>query len=96
LNPAKIGMTWTGNLLTFGEAPIEHKSLTAVEQGMEILKELLYNGPVPEATVEEEAAGAGISMSSMKEAKRRMGIEAKRMQGHWFWRYPPIQGTDDM
>jgi hypothetical protein len=55
------------------------------------LQDILLNGPVLAATIEERGAARGFSVDQLKRAKRKLDIatfkEAK-LDGRWFWALP--------
>jgi DNA polymerase len=55
------------------------------------LQDILLNGPVMAATIEERGAARGLSLDQLKRAKRKLDIatfkEAK-LDGRWFWALP--------
>jgi hypothetical protein len=56
------------------------------------LHQLLADGPVPAARVEAEAEAAGVGFRLLKEVKRRLGVESRRVKRdgreYWEWGYP--------
>ena len=62
------------------------------------LSSLLADGPVPAATILEEAKAAGITESTLRRAKKNLGITPKREnnphghrgEGRWVWELPKL------
>lgn len=75
---------------------------TAEERGelceaIQFLKEVLANGPVPVKEVKASARSADISEPTLQRAKRKLGVVAHKVGGHfgdgqeqrWDWELPP-------
>jgi putative DNA primase/helicase len=67
----------------------------AKADAMEFLAELLAAGPVPQKDVQRQADAAGFSWTTIKRAKRelgvkalREGVEGERGHGRWLWSMP--------
>lgn len=60
------------------------------EKAAEILKEILANGAVPQKKIEGMLREHGISRSTAKIVKRRLGIESVKPAGqhNWYWKLP--------
>lgn len=56
----------------------------------QFLRETLGNGALPQKEVEADFKGAGFSLSTIKRAKKRIGVVSKKdgMRGTWFWSLP--------
>jgi hypothetical protein len=67
----------------------------AREEAEELLRDLLGDGPAPVAEAKKLLAGAGISDSTIKRAKKRLGIISVRVRDEngkttgWTWQLPP-------
>jgi AAA domain len=67
----------------------------AREEAEELLRDLLSDGPAPVAEAKKLLAGAGISDSTIKRAKKRLRIASIRERDEkgkttgWTWRLPP-------
>lgn len=62
----------------------------AVEEAVEFLREVLVDGAVPAAEVKRQALEAGISLASLKRAKRVLGFRARKVgrlgeEQRWEW-----------
>ncbi len=61
------------------------------------LREFLGDGPKAQQTVECEAKGVGISVSTLRRAKQELGVRSRRVRGDdgysWVWSLP--EGRDD-
>ncbi len=68
--------------------PSEAETLTAREEAAEFLRGELASGPRPSSELLAAAEGEGISHSTLKRAKRLLGIEAKKEAGGWYWQPP--------
>ena len=72
-----------------------------MNRAIDLLRSLLEHGPVAVTKIEEEAAGAAISMSAIRDAKEALHALALRKgkgQGSfWMWSLPavlPVGGDD--
>jgi len=56
----------------------------------QFLREILANGPLPQKEVDADYKGAGFSLSTIKRAKKRLGVVSKKdgMKGVWYWSLP--------
>jgi hypothetical protein len=63
---------------------------TASSEAEDFLRELLANGPVAAKQIRANAEAAGLSWSTIKRAKSRLGIKAEKagMDGAWSWAMP--------
>ena len=57
------------------------------------LSQLLAAGPMPQKDIADAASGHGFTMSQVRRAKQRLGVEARREgglggKGHWVWFVP--------
>jgi hypothetical protein len=64
--------------------------MSAIQEAVDFLAELLSRGPVLAATVAEKAQSRGIAVRTLNRAKSDMGIEAFRKEnpGPWYWQIP--------
>jgi putative DNA primase/helicase len=81
------------------EELLSRQAETAEDRGVrseaeEFLRELLATGPLMTKTVEQKAREAGISSISLKRARARLGVKAKKSEGTgaWVLSLPPQQG----
>ncbi len=71
--------------------PPSAEQRSALEDAKEFLAEVLANGSVAVEQVEDEAENAGISKSTLRRAKRLLGVKSERVsggnegRGHWEW-----------
>jgi hypothetical protein len=61
--------------------PTEPKPPGELERAIAWLREQLADGPMPTATVERLAGGAGISPATLKRARKAVGVRAKKRGG---------------
>lgn len=68
---------------------------SAVDDAVDLLREVLSAGPVPSLEVMREAKEVGVSWASVKCAKRRLGGPAVKTGGGWVWTLPgqDVQGA---
>jgi hypothetical protein len=71
---------------------------SAIEAAEEFLREVLAGGPVPQKELKADAEGAGLSWTTVRRAKDRLGVIVKRESegasgaGRWLW---SLQGAQD-
>jgi AAA domain len=76
-------------------------SANAKREAIEFLRERLSGGRVRTADIEEEAEANGISKSTLKRARKELGVRPSRdkgLDGEWYLELPPAprtQGLDD-
>jgi hypothetical protein len=83
--------------------PQDQEHADARSEAVEFLECVLADGPVPANRVKEEAEEAGISESTLKRAKKLVGVityrenEAgeKRGVGRWMWKLPVVELVED-
>jgi putative DNA primase/helicase len=67
---------------------------SAIEEAMELLRDLLSEGSVPAKEVKAEANSAGLTWATVRRAKDRLGITSKREgfgdDGVWVWELPKV------
>jgi hypothetical protein len=78
----------------------DEESSPQTGRGMVLLPELLADGPRPEVEVRRAAVEAAIGWTTMKRAKRALGVVSRRESaagshggGCWRWALPPLVGT---
>jgi len=86
--PKPLGFTVSEEGLAFGEAPEPPRQETQLDRAVDLLEETLDEGPVPAKEVLAEAEAKGISSSTMKRAKKALGVEARRHSDQWYWGLP--------
>ena len=61
---------------------------------MQFLNSILSNGEMPATEVKKDCIGAGHSVSTMNRAKKKLGIEAKKIGigrgSSWVWEMPKV------
>ena len=75
---APIGLTIGDSGIQFGDAPEPPRQESQIGRACDLLRALLASGPIKQADLEGEARGAGISWDTMKRAKDKLGIVARR------------------
>ena len=88
--PEPVGLSIVETGVTFGEAPEPPQSDSQRDRATDLLLELLKDGPLNSTEVQGQAQRAGISWETMKRAKDRLGIAAKRdgKTKKWLWTLP--------
>ena len=61
-----------------------------VDEAEQFLRDALADGRMPQKEIEKDYKGAGHSLSTIKRAKKRLGVisEKDSMTGGWFWKLP--------
>ncbi len=91
------GLKWTGKSdltaerILCGTSDVE--GFEAKKDAEEFLRDLLKEGPVSAKQITDEAQQAGISLPTLKRAKKSAGVESYRTggvgkEGVWFWCIP--------
>jgi putative DNA primase/helicase len=85
--PDPVGMSVGECGVTFVAAPRTPKVETQLDRAVDLLKALLDQGPRSSDGLEEEAKGAGLSWDTMKRAKDKLGVVARRdgKTRRWSW-----------
>jgi putative DNA primase/helicase len=68
-------------------APSDGKQ-SELSKARAFLEELLADGPVSAAKVQEEAQRNGIAKRTLDRAKRELGVRSEKRQGEWVWVLP--------
>ncbi|OGG56634.1 MAG: hypothetical protein A3F84_08400 [Candidatus Handelsmanbacteria bacterium RIFCSPLOWO2_12_FULL_64_10] len=82
---------WTGVTgLTAGQILAPEVEASSLSEAKALLREALADGARPGKEVEEEAEGAGISIRTLKRAKKVLGVKARKegQKGPWIWELP--------
>lgn len=82
---AEVPLT-ASELLAAGPAPTSQ-----LEGAKAFLVETLSVGAVPESEIEGLGAERGISKSTLKRAKAKLGVIAKKGNPHWYWMLPSFE-----
>jgi len=92
------GFVWGGivelDADTIIGAPTSIDDRSALDEGIDVLTEILSSGPLPAETVKQEAKEAGISDPTLRRAKASLGVKAVRVTegnkggGYWAWELP--------
>jgi hypothetical protein len=68
----------------------KQESPGATQRAQEFLQEILPDGELPSTEVEQRAKARGIGRGSLWEAKKQMGVVARKVgHGQWVWGLPP-------
>ena len=59
-----------------------------IAEAMDFLEELLFDGEVPATEDIELSKEEGISKRTLDRAKKKLGIDPQKVDGHWFWSLP--------
>jgi len=95
--PAPVGYELTDHGPAFGEAPEPPKERRAVDVAIDFLQERLMHGIAPSDEVNAEAKARSIGMNALNDAKKVLGIKAKReggKVGRWMLIMPNWIPTD--
>jgi len=77
-------------ILTQAEAPDDGQD-GALSEAEEFIREMLADGPVPAKDMQASAREAGVSTTTLKRAKKKMGVVSERVPGSttaWTWALP--------
>ncbi|MCA9935613.1 MAG: AAA family ATPase [Ardenticatenaceae bacterium] len=85
--PEPIGVQ-IGTEVKFGPAPSAPQKYSELDRAMDFLRELLERQPVTAKGGEEAAMKAGISQSTLKRAKKQLGITSAKKADGWYWSLP--------
>lgn len=88
--PEPIGVT-IGDGVRFGAAPTAPQQYSELDRAMDFLRDLLAREPIPAKDVEEAAEAEGLSMSTVRRAKKQLGVTSVRTaENIWQWSLPVI------
>jgi RecA-family ATPase len=59
--------------------------MTALDEAIEFLREILKNGRVHSEEIKKEAEKTGISQKTLRRAKKRLKIKSEKDGSKWFW-----------
>src|SRR5215213_5696162 len=97
-NPDAAAIVYKGvtemNAKDILKPPVEEEERSALEEAKDFLLEALETGKKPAEDLKKDAA-AGISVSTLKRAKKVLGVEAKKEGANWYWHPPKPEGGDD-
>lgn len=65
--------------------PLPPDEQSAVDEGADVLRQILAGGPVESVKVKEEARKAGISERTLWRAKSRVGVSCDKRGTNWYW-----------
>ncbi|MGH9045341.1 MAG: AAA family ATPase [Acidimicrobiales bacterium] len=75
-----------GSLLTAGN----DEERSALTEAVDVLADILSNGPVPAKEAERRAGDEGVHQRTLRRAKDRLGVRSvKSSAGRWEWVLPP-------
>src|SRR5215203_5580371 len=74
--------------------PVEEER-SALAEAKDFLLEALESAKKPADDLKKDADVAGISVSTLKRAKKVLGVEAKKEGAVWYWHPPKPDGGDD-
>ena len=89
--PKPMGFAISNQGIEFGKAPQLPQVETQLERARDFLRTLLEEGRVRSTVVSEQATATGISESTIKRAKSKLGIVSKRKGDGWYWELPESQ-----
>ena len=72
-------------------AAADSRSPGAGEQARTFLRDLLSRGAVPQKDIEEAAKAEGISERTLRRAKQKLGVRARKDGDRWLWEMPATQ-----
>jgi hypothetical protein len=77
--------------------PTQEKGKARLEAVENWLRATLANGPLLYETIEKDAKGLGISIGTLRRAKKSLGVKSKKRiyQGEWEWFVPTHPSAKD-
>ena len=88
LLPPPVGMEWHENRIRFSDPPMAPQTETQLDRATDILRAFLQGQPRRAVDVFAELNQAGISASTVKRAKKRMGLVVTKDKDGWRWSLP--------
>ena len=88
--PPPLGVTITDDGLRFGPPPQPPTRHSEFERAVAFLREHLAAGPLPVAELKAHAQAAGLSLGTIRRAKKRLAIRSFKPSAHggWYWELP--------
>jgi hypothetical protein len=84
------GIDWLGYSEIAEKELLGHSVDSAFQNAIDFLKMLLANENMPSTKVYDMAASAGIGFTTLKKAKRYLGIKAAKIGNVWYFKqYQP-------
>ena len=95
--PKAIGVHIDDDGLSFDAAPTAPKAMSKLDQAKLLLLRFLAGGPRLQTDIEAEAISEGISMDTMRDAKKKLRcrVEKDGHTGKWSWSLPDTIGGQD-
>jgi len=75
------------------EQPAPHKRHNRPGLAGEVIRALLADGPVSSAEMNEAFYERGISKRAAEEWRKRLGVQAVKIDGVWHWSLPAVRQT---
>jgi hypothetical protein len=94
--PDPIGFTIGSQGIAFGDAPSTPHIRSQTERAADFLGSFLADGRRPSKQVYAEGARLGLSQSTLKRAKKRLGIKAEKAGNTWYWVFPGKAKGEDI
>jgi hypothetical protein len=83
-------VSWRGTSILSADdilkEPADPEQKSALSEAKEFLFQELGEGAVPAEQVEKDAQEAKISMSTLKRAKRKLGVRSRKQGDIWYWK----------
>jgi putative DNA primase/helicase len=89
--PEALGFRIEKSGITFGDPPARPESQSVLEQAVDFLTDRLSQGRVLSTKLYAEADSIGISESTLRRAKKQLGIKCKKEDGPWYWKLPETE-----
>lgn len=96
------GITWgkrldgsARDLLTQAEMIGSENRKLLLEEAQQFLQAQLSNGPVARKVINDAVKESGFSDSTMRRAKKALGIESKKIGNKWVWQLKAINQAED-
>jgi len=86
--PRPFGFEILNDGVIWIDAPQDPIVETQYDRAINLLKNLLSSGPIPATEINDKAEEAGISIDTIRRAKKALNIKSIREGDRWLWSFP--------
>ena len=86
--PEPLGLQINDRGVIFCDAPEPPRMTSAIDEAKEALMSLLEGGAMAYGEIEQALHGMGISIRTVKRAKKDLGVVSKKEPDGWYWSLP--------